>query len=63
MKINQNIQKLDQAVEWFYGDEFNLDQAAERYQQALSLAQEINQNLKDLKNHIEVIDKDFTKNS
>ncbi len=63
MKINQKIQKLDQAVEWFYGDEFNLDQAAERYQQALSLAQEINQNLKDLKNHIEVIDKDFTKNS
>lgn len=63
MKINQKIQKLDQAVEWFYGDEFNLDQAAERYQQALSLAQEINQNLKDLKNRIEVIDKDFTKNS
>lgn len=63
MKINQKIQELDQAVEWFYGDKFNLDQAAEHYEQTLALAKEIEQNLQELKNKIEIIDRDFTKNS
>ena len=59
--LNQKIAELDQAVEWFYGEDFSLEQASEKYTSALKLAQEIEQDLSELKNHIEVLDKDFTK--
>ena len=59
--ITAKINQLNQAVEWFYGDEFQLDQASLKYQQAVKLAQEIEQDLNELKNQIEIIDKDFTK--
>lgn len=59
--ITSKIEQLSTAVEWFYGDEFQLDQASTKYQQAVKLADEIEKDLGQLKNQIEVIDKDFTK--
>ena len=59
--LNQKIAQLDEAVEWFYGDEFSLEQASAKYTEATKLAKEIEQDLLELKNQIEVIDKDFTK--
>ncbi|MBQ3309869.1 exodeoxyribonuclease VII small subunit [Candidatus Saccharibacteria bacterium] len=61
LSINQKIAKLNEAVEWFYGDDFSLDHATTNYQQAIKLAKEIEKDLLGLKNQIEVIDKDFTK--
>lgn len=58
--LTQKITQLDQAVEWFYGDEFSLDQALEKYQSATRLAQEIESNLNELQNQVEVL-ADFTK--
>ncbi len=60
LSINQKIAQLDQAVEWFYSDDFNLDEALERYQVAKTLGEEINQDLAKLKNQVEVL-ADFTK--
>ena len=48
--ISDKIATLDQAVEWFYGDDFTLDQAVKKYQSATKLAQEIEQDLSELKN-------------
>ena len=59
--INQKIAELDAAVDWFYGDDFSLDQATEKYKSAVKLAKEVQKDLKTLKNKIEVIDKDFSK--
>lgn len=58
--ITQKIAQLDEAAEWFYGDDFALGQALAKYQQAAKLASEIQQDLEQLKNQVEVIE-DFTK--
>lgn len=57
--IEAKIKSLDQSVEWFYGENFSLDQALQKYQDANQLAQEIQQDLSALKNQVEVI-ADFT---
>lgn len=59
--LNQKIAQLDEVVEWFYGEDFSLEQASAKYAEATKLAKEIEQDLAELKNQIEVIDKDFTK--
>ena len=58
--INQKIAKLDEAVEWFYGDDFSLEKASGHYKKAIKLSQEIEQDLRNLKNEIEIIDRDFS---
>ena len=58
--IEDKLTKLDTAVEWFYGDDFSLDQALAKYRTASDLAQEIEQDLTKLRNEVEVI-ADFTK--
>ena len=60
--ISQKIQDLEAMVEWFYSDEFALDDAQEKYKSAMNMAKEIETDLADLKNKIEVIDKDFSRN-
>lgn len=59
--LNQKIKELDEKVEWFYSDEFKLEKAAENYKEALNLADEIEKDLKSLKNEIEVLSEDFLK--
>ena len=58
--IETKIQQLDESVEWFYSDDFSLDQALQKYQDANILAQEIKTDLSELKNQVEVI-ADFAK--
>lgn len=58
--IESQIQQLDASVEWFYGDDFSLDQALQKYQEASKLAQAIEKDLSELKNQVTVI-ADFTK--
>lgn len=59
--ISEKMQELERLTEWFYTDEFELDKAASRYEEAIKLSQEIEADLENLKNKIEVIEKDFTK--
>lgn len=59
--LNEKIAELDAQVDWFYGEDFTLDQATTKYKEAVKLAKEIEDDLKTLKNEISVIDKDFTK--
>ena len=61
LTLNQKINQLNNQVEWFYGDDFSLDQATAKYQAATKLAKEIENDLEHLKNQITLIDKDFTK--
>ncbi len=58
--LEAKIAQLNQDVEWFYDEDFQLDQALEKYRAATELAQEIERDLTELKNSVEVIG-DFTK--
>ncbi len=61
MSLNQKIEKLDAEVEWFYSDDFKLDEATTKYKDAVELAKEIEKDLSELKNEIEVLAEDFSK--
>lgn len=58
--LTAKISQLDQKIEWFYGDDFSLDLASEKYKEALALTKEIESDLTNLKNQITIIDQDFT---
>lgn len=59
--ITDKINQLNQQTEWFYSDDFSLDEASKKYKEATELATEIEQDLNNLKNEIEVIERDFSK--
>ena len=59
--ISSKISELDTKVQWFYSDDFNLDEATQKYQEAVDLAKVIESDLDKLKNHIELIDQNFSK--
>lgn len=59
--LNQKIEKLDSEVEWFYSDEFKLEDATLKYKSTIELAKEIEKDLNNLKNEIEVLSEDFSK--
>ena len=61
MTLNQKSEKLDAEVEWFYSDEFKLEEAVDKYKAATKLAKEIEKDLSELKNEIEVLSEDFSK--
>jgi len=61
LNINEKIKELERDIEWFYSDDFKLDEASERYEEAIKKAKVIESDLKNLKNKIEVLEKDFTK--
>lgn len=58
--IADKIAKLDESVEWFYSEDFVIDQALDKYKTASLLAEEISKDLEQLKNEVEVLE-DFTK--
>ena len=59
--LNQKIEKLNAEVEWFYSDEFKLDDAIFKYEEAMKLAKEIEKDLGELKNKVEVLKDKFDK--
>ena len=59
--LNQKIAELDAEVEWFYSDDFKLEEATEKYKDAVKHAKEIEKELDELKNEIEVLTEDFSK--
>jgi len=62
-KNNQTIQQkttaLNELVAWFDSEEFELEQALEKFKQAEALAAEIERDLLSLKNDISVIRQKF----
>ena len=59
--ISDKISELKEGVDWFYSEDFKLEDASERYKAITVLAKEIEQDLDNLKNEIKVIDEDFSK--
>ncbi|MBQ6593463.1 exodeoxyribonuclease VII small subunit [Candidatus Saccharibacteria bacterium] len=59
--LNQKIEELNDNAEWFYSDDFNLDEAVAKYKEAIKLAQELKKDLDEVKNEVEVLSEDFSK--
>lgn len=59
--LNKKFEELEKAKEWFYSDDFNLDEATKKYKLAIGLAKELQEDLSNLQNDIEILDQDFTK--
>ena len=53
--------ELDDQINWFYSDDFSLDESAKKYQEAIASAEGIRSDLDQLKNEIEVLSEDFSK--
>lgn len=59
--VSEKISDLKTGVDWFYSDDFKLEEASEKYKALTSLAKEIEKDLEEMKNEINVIAEDFSK--
>lgn len=59
--VSEKIEELKTSVDWFYSDDFKLEEASEKYKSLTELAKEIEKDLQDMKNEIKVIEEDFSK--
>lgn len=57
--IQDKITQLRTQLEWFDGDEFVLEESIERFKQAETLAKEIEEDLRQLKNEVKVVKQSF----
>ena len=59
MKIEQMMAELNERIAWFQGDDFNLDEAKQRFIEARELSKKITATLEDMRHDIEVLSEDF----
>ena len=59
MTIEQMRAELNERIAWFQGDDFNLDEAKQRFIEARELSKKITATLEDMRHDIEVLSEDF----
>ena len=59
MTIEQMMAELNERIAWFQGDDFNLDEAKQRFTEARELSKKITATLEDMRHDIEVLSEDF----
>ncbi len=59
MTIEQMMAELNERIAWFQGDDFNLDEAKQRFIEARDLSKKITATLEDMRHDIEVLSEDF----
>ncbi len=59
MTIEQMMTELNERIAWFQGDDFNLDEAKQRFIEARELSKKITATLEDMRHDIEVLSDDF----
>jgi exonuclease VII small subunit len=60
--VSEKTAKLSDLVSWFDSDEFELEQALDKFKEAEKLASEIEHDLSVLKNDIEIVKAKFSEN-
>ncbi|MDR1032961.1 MAG: hypothetical protein LBL84_03045 [Candidatus Nomurabacteria bacterium] len=60
-KLSDKLDNLRAKIDWFYGEDFTLDDAVEHYEELLQLSKEVEKDLGELKNQVTVLSKDFSK--
>lgn len=59
VSLNQKLARLDELLAWFERDDFEVEAALEKYQEAMQLSEDIKAQLADVKHQITVLDKKF----
>ena len=59
MTIEQMMAELNERIAWFQGDDFNLDEAKQRFIEARELSKKITATLQDMRHDIEVLSEGF----
>lgn len=59
--LNDKIKELEEKIDWFYSDDFDLEEAVANYKVAIKMAKDLQEELAELKNEVEVLAKDFSK--
>ena len=59
MTIEQMMAELNEQIAWFQDDDFNLDEAKQRFIEARELTKKITATLEDMRHDIEVLSEDF----
>ena len=59
MTIEQLRAELNEQIGWVLGDDFNLDEAKQRFIEARELSKKITATLEDMRHDIEVLSEDF----
>ena len=59
MTIEQMMAELNERIAWFQGDDFNLDEAKQRFIEARELSKKIPATLVDMRHDIEVLSENF----
>ena len=59
MTIERMMAELNERIAWFQGDDFNLDEAKQRFIEARELSKKITATLEDMRHDIEVLSEDF----
>lgn len=57
--IEQMMAELNERIAWFQGEEFNLDEAKQRFIEARQLVKDITAALDDMQHDITVLSEDF----
>ena len=58
--IEQMMAELNERIAWFQGDDFNLDEAKQRFIEARQLAKDITAALDDMQHDITVLGEDYS---
>ncbi len=58
--IEQMMAELNERIAWFQGDDFNLDEAKQRFVEARQLAKDITAALDNMQHDITVLGEDFS---
>ena len=58
--IAKKLEELEALLAWFESDEVTVELALEKYEKALTLAKELEEQLESAKNQVEVIKKKFS---
>lgn len=59
MTIEQMMAELNERIAWFQGDDFNLDEAKQRFIEARELSKKITATLEDMRHDIDILSEDF----
>ena len=58
--VQEKIKQLAELTSWFESDDFTLEDAIKKFEEAKKVASEIEHDLDELKNSITVLKKDFS---
>lgn len=58
--VAEKMEQLDALLAWFESEEITVEEALVKYEEALELSQQLEQQLKTAKNQVEVIKKKFS---